>query len=72
VDGVIVLVAGTGFALLPYMNPGGELGEPRVRDAVAFLAANDWLAVEEPTGKTRIRLGERARKLLEGGTVGVT
>ncbi len=67
-----MLDAGTGFALLPYMNPGGELGQQRVRDSVAYLAANNWLAVEEPTGKTRIRLGERARKLLEGATVGVT
>jgi hypothetical protein len=76
VGGVIVLDAATGFAFLPYMNPAGELGETRVRDAVAFLAANDWLEVGTVNGRPSVALGQRARKLLEElleeATAGVT
>jgi hypothetical protein len=71
-DGVIVLDAGTGFAFLPYMNRAGEIGETRVRDAVAFLAANDWLAVGTVNGRPSLALGERARQLLEEATAAVT
>jgi hypothetical protein len=70
-DGVIVLDPATPFAFLPYMNPGGELGEPRVRDAVAFLAANDWLEVGTVNGRPSVALGDR-RKLLGEATAPVT
>jgi hypothetical protein len=72
VDDAIVLDAGLGFNFLPCMNPRGELGEPRVRDAVAFLAGNDWLEVGTVNGRPSVTLGQRARKLLEEATAGVT
>lgn len=67
VDGAIVLDNSTGFAFLPCMNPDGELGERRVRDAVVFLAGNDWLDIGKLGGRTSIGLGSRARKLIEEG-----
>ena len=50
------------------MDPAGEIGEHRVRDAVAFLAANDWLEVGTVNGRSSLALGDRARKLLEEGS----
>ena len=67
-DGAIVLDNATGFTFLPCMNPDGDLGERRVRDAVVFLAGNDWLEIGSLDGRTSIGLGSRARKLLEEAT----
>ena len=66
-DGAIVLDNATGFAFLPCMNPDGELGERRVRDAVVYLAGNDWLEIGTLDGRTTLGPGSRARKLDRGG-----
>ena len=58
----------TGFAFLPCMNPDGDLGERRVRDAVVYLAGNDWLETGTLGGRMSVTLGSRARKLLEEAT----
>jgi hypothetical protein len=68
--GRIVLDTATGFAFRPGMNPDGELGERRVRDAVVYLAANDWLdTVATSEGRTSVGLGPRTRRLIEEATV---
>jgi hypothetical protein len=44
----------------------GNSGYVRLRPALAVLALNGWLEVEQTVGELRIRLGERARVLSEG------
>ena len=65
VDGVIVLDPGLGFTLSRTVDPYGDLGAGRVRESVAYLAANGWFDVDTADGRTRIRPGERLRTLLE-------
>jgi hypothetical protein len=69
VDGVIVIDAATGFAFKRCMNPDGEVSERQVRDAVVYLAGNDWLETGTLDDRTSVTLGARARKLLEEASV---
>jgi hypothetical protein len=51
------------------MNPDGELGERRVRDAVVYLAGCGWLELGKTSdGRTSVGLGRRTRKLIEEAT----
>jgi len=50
-------------------TPNGDLREVSVRDAVLYLAGNDWLETGTFGGRTSVTLGPRARKLLEEATV---
>jgi hypothetical protein len=68
VDGAIVIDNATGFAFPHHMNPDGVIGERSVRDAIVYLAGNDWLEIGTLGGRTSVTLGARARKLLEGAT----
>jgi hypothetical protein len=43
-------------------------GFVRVRSALATLARNMWVEVEQTVGELRIRQGERAKKLAEVAT----
>ena len=72
VDGEIVLDPAAGCQLLPALNPHGELSALQVRDAINYHAGNGWFEVTTVEGRTRIRRGERARKLLEQATLGGT
>lgn len=72
IDGEIVLDAAAKYQLLAYLNPEGELGPGRVWEAVRYFADNRWLEIDTAEGRNRIRLGERALKLLEEATVAVT
>jgi hypothetical protein len=56
---------GKGFHC-PRMDDG--MSASRVRDSARYLADNDWLRITVEAGKTRIGLGSRARKLLEGAS----
>jgi hypothetical protein len=49
-----------------------RLGAARVLEAVEFLKRNDWLELDMSEGRTRVRLGERARRQLEEATAAVT
>ena len=71
-DGAIVLDAGAGYQLLTCLNPDLELGAGRVLEAVEYLRRNDWLEIDRSDGRTRIRLGERARRQLAEAASAVT
>lgn len=72
-DGELTLVVpgGVGADIQMY---GAIAGSPiedgsgfvRVRSALATLARNKWVEVDQTVGEMRISLGERARKLNEG------
>ncbi len=65
----LVVPAGIGADLRTHGQTAGSphdasgSGHVRLRPALAVLALNGWLEVEQTVGELRIRLGERARKL---------
>jgi hypothetical protein len=70
--GSIILAAGDSYQLLPCA--AGELSSGATWESVRYLEGNRFLELDTTTdGRTRLRLGERARALLEGTTeLGVT
>jgi hypothetical protein len=56
----------------PRLNPDQGLGAGRVPEAVDFLNRNRWIELDRSDGRTRILLGERARRQLEEATAAVT
>jgi hypothetical protein len=71
-DRALILPGGTGFDLRTHgqtagspLDPSGS-GHVRLRPALAALALNEWLEIEQSVAELRIKLGSRARKLNEG------
>jgi hypothetical protein len=72
IDSAILLDPAAPFQFLPYLDPDSELAPRRVREAVRYFADGGWLELDTADGKTRIRLGERARRQLDEAASAVT
>jgi hypothetical protein len=70
-DRTLIVAAGIGSDLRTHGQTAGSPLDPsgsgyiRVRPALAVLALNGWLDVEQTVAELLIRLGERARALSE-------